>query len=108
MAQGKLIGWKRCHDCNAKCEVRLDKKGNPYGVCFECVESGASQDFSMGRKVRLDRFVREGFVPLEGTEAPAWAKPAAAAPAKPDDGSSSKSAPAAAPAPKKSSGLLIE
>jgi len=70
--KGQLIGWKNCHDCGDKqCEVKLDKSGNPYGICFEC--QPPSQDMTYGRPARLERFKREGFRPVDPANPPAWA-----------------------------------
>ena len=84
---GKVLGHAPCPYCATKdAEVKHDKNGHPYIICFDCPRP--SQHWTYGDEHRIKALLGGGkFRPLPGTEPPAWAtespKPAPAAPAAP-------------------------
>lgn len=80
---GKTIGHAPCPYCSDKgAEVKHDKNGAPYLICFECTP--ASQHFTRGDATRIQNLLGGGkFRPIAGMELPTWAAPAAASPPAP-------------------------
>lgn len=60
----KTIGTVKCpfsHVCgNQQADVRRDKKGHPYIICYEC--DPPSQHFSYGRAQRVKALALDAFV----------------------------------------------
>jgi hypothetical protein len=85
MAKKGLIGQVKCpyhHVCgNEQAEVRRDKNGNLYIVCYEC--EPVSQHFTLGAAQRVKALGLEAFV--EQPAPPALSpKPASGDPPKPE------------------------
>lgn len=74
---GRTVGHCACPYCQKKAaELKHDKNGHPYLVCFDCVPP--SQHFTRGDPARVRNLLGEGgakVVFLPGVELPAWAKP---------------------------------
>lgn len=100
---GKVIGHAPCPYCGDKeAEVKSDKNGNPYIICFGSSAPGScvkpSQHFTLGDPERIRMLLGGGkFRLLPGAEAPAWA---VTPPALPAPGPSPK-------APEKKRGLTM-
>jgi len=85
MPRSQLIGFTTCPECDyPDAEVRLDKNGHPYRVCFQCAPP--TQYFTRGAPDKVKRLT-DKMRPVNPSTAPA-AAPASAA-----------SSPAPAPAP---------
>jgi Zn ribbon nucleic-acid-binding protein len=101
---GRVIGHAQCPYCeDAHAEVKLDKNGHPYIVCFDCGgdKKPCSQHFTLGDSKLVSRFFGGGkFKPLAGAELPECLQ-AVTAPGKPAPAPS----PSPAPAPKKTTML---
>jgi hypothetical protein len=82
---GKCLGHAPCPYCAAKAEVKHDKNGHPYLICFDCGDGASpSQHWTRGNAAKIKALLGGGkFTPLPGVELPEWAKAAAPPPSPP-------------------------